>query len=211
MQTTFRKLSELILDRHYSGIGSDDASISVRHVAELVAIEIAYMATKSSFENSNSGEATYANDQFISVFNNLDLLTDSITGEKYTLLPSTPAGLPNNQEVSSVAFTSCPNIKVVPLKQKDTFAQQFLDMPSKIYNYKIENGRIVFISLPDIVTGKVSTKMVGAISGTTLLDSVLNIPKNYEGEIMDRVLIKLMPNRVSVQRDINNDQVPLPN
>lgn len=210
MATTFRKLSEIIIDRRFNGQPSDDASVSVRHVAELIAIEVAYVATMSAFSNSNAGEATYANDQFISVFNNLDLLTDGVTAEKYTLLPATPAGLPNNQEISGVAFTSCPNVKVVPLKQKDTFAQQYLDMPSKIYNYKIENGRIVFISLPDIVTGKVSVKLVGAVSGATLLDSVLNISKDAEGVIMDRVLLKLDPRR-SVQRDINNDQVPLPN
>lgn len=205
--TTYRKISEIILDRHYGGIQSDDATISLRHVAELVAMEVAYAAKKSAFENSNAGEAFYANDQFNSVFNNLPLLTDGVTLEKYVELPATPAGLPNNQEITSVAFTACPNCKVVPLKQKDTFAQGFLEMPKNIRNYKVENGRVVFINLPAIIVGPVSMKMVGAISGPTLLDSVLNIPKSDETEIIDRVLLKLNP-RNTISRDILNDATP---
>ena len=209
-QMTYRKFAELIGDRHYAGFASDDATISLRHIAELVAAEVAWAAKKNAFENSNLGESTYTNDQFISVWNNLALQTDSITKEKYVTLPATPAGLPNNQEVSSVAFTTCPNYKAVPLKQKDTFAQQFLDRPNRIYNYKIENGRVVFIELPNIVTGVVSLKLVGAVSGDNLLDSVLQIPKDVEVEIMDRVLLKLMPGKNNVPRDVINDSQSIP-
>ena len=95
MATTYRKLSQLIIDRHYQGIPNDDAQITLRHVAELIAIEVAFAATKSAFLNSQAGEATYANDQFVSVFNNIGLQTDDVTKEKYVLLPATPAGLPN--------------------------------------------------------------------------------------------------------------------
>lgn len=208
-QTTYRKLADLILDRHYNNIPSDDATITLRHVAELIAIEVAWFAKKSAFENSNAGEATYANDQFISTFNSLELLTDNVTNEKYVPLPATPAGLPNNQEIVSVAFTGCPNVRVVPLKQKDQFAQQYLPMPTNIYTYKIENGRIIFGILGKLVTGDVSIKMVGAVSGDTLLDSVLNIPMDVQSDIMDKVLNKLDPRR-SVPVDLLNDSSPIP-
>ena len=198
MQTTIGKLADIILDRYYGGIPSDDSSITSRHVGELIAIEIAYAAKKSAFENSNAGEATYANDQFISVWNNLTLQTDAVTKEKYIPLPATPVGLPNNQEITSVAFSACPNTKVIPLKQKDTFAQGFLMSPKGIVNYKIENGNIYFINIGALVTGAISVKMVGSVSGTTLLGSVLNVPKDYENDIIDRVLTKLgyNPNRI---------------
>lgn len=209
MATTYRKLAELIRNEHYRGIPSDDASISLRHVAELVAAEVAWFAKKSAFENSNQGEATFANDQFISVWNNLELKTDAVTKEKYVDLPATPAGLPNNQEISSVAFTAYPRYKVVPLKQKDVFMEQFLCTPSFVHTYTIENGRIVFYKLNKLVTGPVSLKMIGAVSGDNLLDSALNVPKDTESEIFDKVLSKLNPNR-SVPRDITNDSVPLP-
>lgn len=208
MATTYRKLADLIIDRHYNGIPNDDATITIRHVAELIAQEVAFAAKKNAYENSNLGEATYSNDQFISVFNSLQLQTDEVTKEKYVTLPATPAGLPNNQEISSVAFTACPNVKVVPLKQKDTFAQQFLEMPRNMYNYKIENGRVVFINLSPLVTGNVSMKMIGAVSGPALLDSVLNVPKDVESEIFDRVLLKLDPRRTQ-PRDVINDSQPI--
>jgi hypothetical protein len=209
MATTYRKLSQIILDRHYNGIASDDATISERHVAELIAMEVAWFARKDAFENSSAGEVTFANEQFISVWNNLPLLTDSDTKEMYVVLPATPAGLPNNTEISSVAFTAYPNSKVVPLRQKDIFAQSFLPMPKGVYNYKIENGRIVFVNLGKLVDGTVSLKMVGAVSGAVLLDSVLNIPKQIESDLIDRVLQKLDPRR-GVARDILNDSQSLP-
>lgn len=206
--TTYRKLAEIIRDRHYNGIPSDDAEISLRHLAELIAMQVAYFAKKSAFENSNAGEATYANDQFISTFNNIELLVDGVTNEKYITLPVTPAGLPNNQEIVSVAFTACPNVRVVPLKQKDRFAQQWLPKPSGIYNYKIENGRIVFGELGKLVTGNVSVKMVGAVSGPDLLNSDLNVPKDVEGDIVEKVLLLLDPRR-GERIDMLNDSSPI--
>ncbi len=206
---TYRKFAELALNTLYNGMPSDDASISLRHIAEMVAMEVAYHAKKNAFENSNAGETTFANDQFISVYNGLALSTDTATQEKYITMPATPAGLPNNQEIVSVTFEGCPDKQIIPMKAKDSFAQSFLPKPKGFSLYKVEDGKIVFKYLPKLFTGTVNLKMIGSIEGETLLDSNLNVPKDVESEILNKVVLLL---RVEKQtpRDLINDSVPLP-
>jgi len=206
--TTYRKISELIIDRHYNGFPSDDATITIRHVAELVAFEVAKevnrIVKQSAIESSNAGEAFFVNDQFVTVYNSLKLKTDDITGEKYVDMPAKTVMMPNNQEVSSVAFTAYPFIKLVPIKQKDTFAQNFLTHPKGIKNYVVEGDRIVFKNVSQLTNGNVSVKLTGVLPGDMLLDAELSLPKDSEATIMDNVLLKLNP-RLTVPRDVLND------
>lgn len=194
-QTTYRKLAEIIINQHYSGFPAPSATITTKHVAELIAMKVAKYARASAISNSNAGETFYANDQFISTFYNQSLLTDDVTGDKYIVMPATPASLPNNQEIVQVSFVGCPNYHVIPMKNKDDFAQGLLPaLPSSMILYKVENGRIVFKNMPKLLNAPVNIKEVGAIPGATLLDSVLNIPKETEDQIMLDILTELNPN-----------------
>lgn len=193
-QTSYRKLAEFIQTSHYNGFALPEAPITIRHIAERIAVKVAKFAKVSAFGNSNAGETTFSNDQFISVFYSLPLLIDSTTSDKYVVMPATPAGLPNNQEIVQVSFTGSPNAHVIPMKNKDDFAQGFLPkLPSSIVLYKIEDGNIVFKDLPPIINSPVNVKMIGAISGATLLDSVLNISKDVEDLIVTEILQELLP------------------
>ena len=211
MATTYRKLSEIILNQYLKGIASDDASYSLRHVAEMVAMEVAFFARKNAFENSNAGSATYANDQFISVWNNLPLLIDEATHERYVDLPATPTSLPNNQEIQTVTFTACPKCHVVPMQNKDRFAQSFLPQIPNCILYFIEDSKIKFDGIGKLATGDiVSVKMIGSVPGNSLLDSVLNVPKDVESSILDKVLSRMNMER-NVQQDQLNDSKANPN
>jgi hypothetical protein len=190
--STFKQLSEFIQTQHYNGHASPDAEITQPHIAQRIAVKLAKMAKISAFENSNQGETTYASDQFITPFYNLALLTNSATGEKYCVLPATPVGLPKGTEFTQVSFTGAPNVHVIPMSQKDDFVESILPpLPSKIVLYKIENGNIVFRSLPAIINSPVNVKMIGAISGATLMSSVLNCPKDFEDRIVTEILQEL--------------------
>jgi len=205
-QTTYKKLSEIILNQHYNGFPAPDAPITLRHIAELVATKVAKYAKISAFGNSNAGEATYANDQFISVFYNQPLLTDAVTSEKYIVMPATPAGLPNGREIAQVSFVGCPSCHVVPMANKDDFIESLLpQVPFALY--KVENGNIVFRNLPKLVTNSdapVNVKMVGAVPGDTLLDSVLNLPKDVENDIRNEVILELNPLYAVKPQNIDN-------
>lgn len=204
--TTYRKISEIIINQHYGDFPMQNANLTTRHVAELVATKVAKYAKQSAFENSNDGSIAFANDQFISVYNNQPLLTDAVTNEKYIKMPATPAGLPGNREVVQVSFVGCPGCHVVPMRNKDDFFESLLT-PVPFSLYKIENGNIVFRNLPVLVTNAnapVNIKMVGAVPGNLLLDSVLNIPKDVEDEIRNELLVELAALYKVPQNNINN-------
>lgn len=192
-QITYRKAAEITINQHYASFPMENASLTTRHVAELWAAKVAKYAKISAFENSNDGSIAYANDQFISVYNNRPLLTDEVTNDKYIKMPATPVGLPGNREIVQVSFTGCPGCHVVPMRNKDDFTESLLP-PVPFALYKIENGNIVFRNLPKLVTNAnapVNVKMVGAVPGDTLLDSVLNVPKDVEDAIRNDLLIEL--------------------
>lgn len=192
-QTTYQKLAEIIINAHYDGFPLPEAPITQRFVAERIATLVAKAAVKSAFGNSNLTEATYANDQFISVFKNCPLLTDSDTGDKYSVMPATPAGLPNGREIAQVSFSGFPNVWCVQMQNRSDFVESGLPpMPSDIQLFKIEDGKVVFRNLPAIINSTVNLKLVGAVPpGTTILDSVLNIPKDVESEIFEQILSEL--------------------
>lgn len=192
MQTTYRKISQETIDAHYNGQPVPEAGLTQRFVAERWAMKIAKYAVRSAYGNSNALEVTYANDQFISVFKNCPLLTDSDTKDKYCVMPATPAGLPNGREIAQVSFSGFPNVWCVQMQNRSDFIESGLPkIPSSdgIQLFKTEDGKIVFRDLPAIINSPVNMKLVGAVPpGATILDSVLNLPKDMEDSIMLELL-----------------------
>jgi hypothetical protein len=63
---------------------------------------------------------------------------------------------------------------------------------TSIQLFKVENGNIVFRNLAAIINSPVNLKLVGAVPpGTTILDSVLNVPKDVEEDIFSSILAEL--------------------
>lgn len=208
MATTYKKLAQLIRDEYYLGHPSDDASLSLRFFAELIAQEVAEMATMNAFENSNQGDSTYSNDAFISVYRGLQLQVRS-NGDKYIVLPATPTALPNNQEISEVEINGSRCIPAVPVTGRQTFALRLINKISNILMFKREGGEIVFQGSTALLEGTADVKLIGAVSGSDLLTSDLNIPKNYESKIMTKILSKLLPMK-NRPIDYVNDSVSNP-
>ena len=202
--TTYGYISEQILTTYYKGVRNDDSQYSLRHIASMVAQEVALMARKNAFENSNGGDITYINDSFISTYKNVAVLLDSLSKEKYCVLPAVPTALPNNQEIVSVSLNTKTNKTFIPMRNKDRFAQSFLRPIKGMVFYYIEAGRIYFDNPENFQFSALTIKMAGALPSGAILDAQLNIPKNYETEIIDKVLGRLL----SVSRlgqDLTND------
>ena len=207
MAITYYKISEQIRTTYYHGQPNDDASFSLRYIAEMVAQEVAFFSKQDAFENSNQGETTYANDQFISVFKNLPIVDD---GDKYTVLPLAPAGLPKNQEIVSVRITGNKCLDCIPMGSKDAFMQDLIGLPKGFVYYKIEDGKIVYVTSNPLIKGTADIKMIGAVSATgNILDAVLNVPKSTEIMIIDKILNRLRPT-LQIPRDNLNDSISQP-
>jgi hypothetical protein len=202
--TTYGYLAEQILTTYYKGVRSDDSQYSLRHIASMIAQEVAFMARKNAFENGNNGDTAYINDTFISTFKNIAVSTDSVSGDKYAALPAIPTALPNNQEIVSVSLGKKTNKTFIPMKNKDRFAQSFLPCIRGTVFYYIEDGKLFFDNPENFQFNNLTIKMAGAVPGGNILDAQLNIPKNYETEIIDKVLQRLLA--VSrLGRDNTND------
>jgi len=202
--TTYEYISEQILTSYYKGVRSDDSSYSLKFVASMVAQEVAVMARKNAFENSNNGDVTYANDSFTSTFKNVAVVVDPVTKEKYSVLPSIPTALPNNQEIVSVAINKKNSKTFIPIKTKDRFAQAFLPCIRGVVYYYIEDGKLFYDNADGFIFNNVTLSMVGAAPSGNILDAQLNIPKNYESEIIDKVLNRLL-SLARLGQDLSND------
>lgn len=202
--TTYGYISEQILTTYYKGVRNDDSQYSLRHIASMVAQEVALMARKNAFENSNGGDITYINDSFISTYKSVAVLLDSVSKEKYCVLPAVPTALPNNQEIVSVSLNTKTNKTFIPMRNKDRFAQSFLRPIKGMVFYYIEAGRIYFDNPENFQFTALTIKMAGALPSGAILDAQLNVPKNYESEIIDKVLSRLL-SMSRLGQDLTND------
>lgn len=188
----FRTLSEKILTTYSRGIRNQEASFSLKHVAQLIAEEIAAMATRNAIENSNNGETFYTNDTFISTYTAQPVTFDSVLNTYYTPLPAIPAGLPGNREVAAVIPTGTRKFQFVALKNKDRFMNDFLTAIPGVVYYYIENGNLYYDNPTMFQLPPVTIKLIGAIPTGNLLDAPLNMPKSYEPMISENVIKRLL-------------------
>jgi hypothetical protein len=204
---TYQQISEQIRTMLYGGIPSDDASFSLRYIAELVAQEVAVQARKNAFENSNNGETTYANDTFTSTFTGNAVAYDSTLKQNYSVLPQIPAALPNNQEIVNITPLGIIGRRrqIVLMKNKDKFMQDMLPPVRGFILAYIEDGKLYYDNIQEYMFTSVNITMVGAISSTgDLLSAKLNVPKSVESEIIGKIFQLLRISKGLPQDVLNN-------
>lgn len=203
---TYGALAEEIITEYYKKQRNDNAGYTLRHIAEQIAQEVALQAFDDAVLQDKLGESVYANDQFISTYFGLSMFTDG-GGSKYVPLPSIPAGLPQGREIEYVGFTGNKKTQVFIMRNKDRFAQSFIKTPKWMVLAYVEDGKVVFDNLSAFVTGTVDMKLVGAIpSGSELIDLPLNIPKQTQSIIFDKLLNRMNQLR-PVLPDSTNDNI----
>lgn len=209
---TYQQISEQIRTMLYDGIPSDDASFSLRYIAELVAQEVAVQARKNAFENSSAGETTYANDTFTSTFTNVTVTYNSTLKQNFSVLPQIPTALPNNQEIVSITPLGIIGRRrqIVLMKNKDKFMQDMLPPVRGFILAYIEDGKLYYDNIQEYMFTSVNITMVGAISSTgDLLSANLNVPKNVESEIIGKIFQMLRASK-GLPEDMVNDARDLP-
>ncbi len=105
-------------------------------------------------------------------------------------MPAVPTALPKNQEIVSVSLNTKTNKTFLPIANKDRFIQAFLRPIAGTIFYYIENGKLFFDNPNNFQFTALTIKMAGAIPGGDSLDAELNIPKDYEAEIIDKVIAR---------------------
>lgn len=204
---TIGDLAELIRDSYYKSKTEDSVNYPIRYFAELIAIKVAKQATIDAFTNSNAGETTYANNQFITTFRDVAIAENSY-GEKYSVLPATPTALPNGQEIVQVRIQGNNCMDCIPLKSQMSFAQNMIGLPPNMILYKVDGKNIVYETSNPLLEGSVTIRMVAAIPNSDVFNFPLNVPKNAEDGIMTEILAMLLPMKNTPVNN-PNDQVEL--
>lgn len=197
-------MSEKIATTYYRGIRAQESNFTLRHIAQLISEELAFFAGYNAIENSNQGETTYSNDTFITTFSNIAIQTDSVLLTKFVPLPSIPTALPSNQEIQKVWPVGGRKIQIIPISNRSKFSQDQLPTIRGKVLYYIENGNLVFDNPTMFDFPAVNINMIGAMPDGYLLDQTLLLPKNYEGELSKRVIIRLEQTS-NKPRDVIND------
>lgn len=206
-QSTYGLLAELILTAYYKTERSDNANYTLRQIANYIAQEVALQAKYDALEQDKLGESVYANDQFITTYNGLNIATETATNRRYVAMPNPPTGLPQGRELAYIAFTGNSTLQVFPMRNKDVFMQQLTDTPKFMILAYIEGGNVYFYNLSAIVTGTVDLKLVGSVPvGSELVNLPLNLPKNIESVIIDKILARLNAVR-GIMPDTVNDNI----
>lgn len=203
-QSTIGKEAQIIREIYYRGTPSDDANHSLRFFAELVAQELAVMANADALQNSSMGESAYANDQFITTFPSVPITIDD-NGIISSVLPSTPAALPNGREIAEVSINGSKCMEAVPLKNHSSFVQGLIGYPSCFVTFKVEGGSIIYkTDNPNFRPTSATIKLVGAVKDGNLLESPINAPKNYLSRMRTNILAALIPLKQIPQDNLNN-------
>lgn len=208
-KTTYRLLSDLIRTEYYRGIPPQEASFSIRFIAQLISEEYAAIARQNAFENSNAGDVTYSNDTFIATFSNITVLSDTTLLTRYINLPSIPTALPNNQEIQKVWPVGARKVQIIPITNRSKFSQDLLPPIKNQVLYYIQDGKLIFDNNTAFDFAAVNVNMIGAMPDGYLLDQVLLLPKGYESTLSERVIKRLLVTAAR-GRDVINDGNILP-
>ena len=92
----------------------------------------------------------------------------------------------------------------MPISNKDRFTQAFLRPIAGTIFYYIESGKLYFDNPNNFQFTALTIKMAGALPSGDILDAQLNIPKNYESEIIDKVIARLL-SVARLGQDLVND------
>lgn len=207
MNYTIGTVADQILRIISGGPYSDDHSISLRDVGQLVLQEVAYFAKSSAMENSRDGEIMFSNDTFVSTYKGV-LVQTSQYGEKFVVLPSNPVALPNNREIVSVK-PSGTKFYMLPLSTKDAFLTALLPRFKNNIFYTPKNGSLYFdASNFNKPFTAVDIDMVATPVSITgdILDTPLYLPENFMPQMIESILKKL--NMMEHEtKDINNNQI----
>ncbi len=214
MTSTYRTVAEKIRTTFYKGLPSDDATFSLRFIAQLISEEMASLARDNATSNSNLGETTYANDTFIATFKNQAVLTDTAGGFKYVPLPSIPTALPCNQEIQKIVplinGKAATKRQILLITNRSKLSQDMLPTIRGFVLAYVENGNLIFDNTTAYNFTAVNLNLIGAMPDGSLLDTVLLLPKNYEPILSEKIIKRLLETS-NRHRDILNDAQPANN
>lgn len=202
---TRRVWIERCLRQIYNGPINDEATITVNLVNVWLQTAIG-IAAKANYKDALAIDGIgYVNNSFYTTYRGISITAD----EQFTWkveVPEIPLGVGNTEGISQLVLKDSGGQQTLPVvlisENQRTFYRSMRPIPNKVLGYP--EGKFVYVVSTLILTPY--TASITMISGgdSTNLDSVLNVPSDYDPIMIDYVKQQLMFER-GVPIDATND------
>lgn len=200
------KLIERIRRLVYGEQPQDNASITDNLVNEYINDGIGIVIKNHWIENIKLDGISYINNAFYSTFSDISITNSADVNIYQFSLPKTPYGIGKNEGIASIelkdnkGYLSYP---LIPLSINQVgYERNLPKLPNKIL-YWNENSTIYVQSTLPLNLYKAKIRMISG-SNSTSLDSELNVPDEWIGDIIKYVSTYLIAEK-NMPQDITND------
>lgn len=198
------ELCERIQRVIYNGQAPDDATVTINLINKYVNDGLAAAAKKNYTDSIQLDGIAYVNNSFYTTYRGL-AITQNSDGNWQFSLPQIPLGLGRNEGINTVQLKADGKTTqtAVPLSQNQiAYVDSLKRVPNKLFYWN--EGQRVYIKSPLVLSQFTATVRMISGGDSSDLDSVLNIPDDYIGQIVDYVVKALMVER-SQPLDVTND------
>lgn len=205
MALSRRQYIEQVRRLIYNGQPSDDASITVGLVNQVLNQAIGVAAKANYKDNVTIDGIGFVNNSFYTKFGNLAISSDGNFKWKVTL-PDVPVGVGYNEGISTLELQDSSGQitrPFVPLSENQkTFYQNMRPIPNKVLYYY--EGNLLY-ALSTLLLNQYTANVTMVSGGlSTNLDSTLNVPPDYI-PVMTEYLMKYFLFEKSQPKDVTND------
>lgn len=203
------ELCERIQRVIYNGLPSDDATITIPLINIWLNDAIGAVAKRNYTESVQLDGVAYVNNSFYLTYKGLAITQDENGVWKFTL-PQIPLGLGKNEGINTVQFKGSgkTSYTAIPLSQNQiAYTDSLRKIPNKLFYWN--EGTTVYIKSSLVLSQYTATVRMVSGGDSSDLDSVVNVPDDYIGQIVDYVVKALMIER-SQPLDTVNDGLDKP-
>lgn len=205
MLLTRRIWIERCLRQIYGDQPSDDANITINLVNTWLSPAIGLAAKTNYKDNIVIDGIGYVNGSFYTKFSNISITSDGNFLWKMQL-PEIPVGIGANEGISTLELTDTSGRITRPFipitESQKTFYKDMRPVPNKILYYY--QGSFLY-AVSTILLNQYTANVIMVSGGdSTDLDSILNVPPDYDPVMIDYIQKQLMIER-NVPVDDTND------
>lgn len=203
---TKQQIVDEIVYEVYSGIPTNDRTISDAFVVRKLNNRIAEAAIKSAFGAYNLDGCVCVDDIFTLTYSNITLLTDTVTKNKYFTLPAQPIGLPSKRSMAIFPPANRGGVMssiFKPIMRGEVSKVRDLPSIKKVFHYT-EDGNEYFIDSFQIMATYDTVNLSITTAGANDLTAFLNLPDDMIAGIKSLIIPELKQ-MITLQ-----DTTPLP-
>lgn len=209
MAITKNELSDLIRDKMLGGDATLSGKLHPTIIWKTAETVIGKLIQAEQFKDKETNGYDI-NGEFVSVFKNVDVLTDTDTDEKYSVLPAQLISLKNDRGL--VRVSEMKNLEnafaIVGNSSHDVYSildVHYLNTKTEVY---IQGNELRYRNLRPTIT-KVLIKMIAGITDLDA-DAPIPVPAALESDLINMVSEMLAEEKLTPQDKYNDNNANIP-